>query len=142
MCISLSGTGARTRTPKQLAERVCFTIWINWIPVLTTPKYLFMFVSVGSSPHSFSCTSAPVQIPVYIATKSDTETSASSTGFPSRAKWGMGNSRACEKRKGGIMGTSIECERGVMGRELGERGESLLNSITPSITPFVPAFLK
>ena len=39
--------------------------------------------------------------------------SASSTGFP-RAKWGLGNSRAREKREGGMMGTSVERERGVL----------------------------
>ena len=39
--------------------------------------------------------------------------SASSTGFP-RAKWGLGNSRAREKREGGMMGTSVEREREVM----------------------------
>ena len=42
---------------------------------------------------------------------------ASSTGFP-KAKWGLGNSRAREKRERGMMGTSVERE------------------------PFVPAFLN
>ena len=55
---------------------------------------------------------------------------ASSTGFP-KAKWGLGNSRAREKRERGMMGTSFERERGVMGRKRRERG-----------TPFVPAFLN
>ena len=42
---------------------------------------------------------------------------ASSTGLP-KAKWGLGNSRAREKRERGMMGTSVERE------------------------PFVPAFLN
>ena len=41
---------------------------------------------------------------------------ASSTVFP-RAKWGLGNSQASEKRKRGMMGTSVERERGVMERK-------------------------
>ena len=40
-------------------------------------------------------------------------TSASSTGFP-KAKWGLANSRAREKRERGMMGTSVERERGVI----------------------------
>ena len=47
---------------------------------------------------------------------------ASSTGFP-KAKWGLGNSRAArEKRERGMMGTSVEREREVMGRNRRERG--------------------
>ena len=41
------------------------------------------------------------------------EGAASSTGFP-KAKLGLGNSRAREKRERGMMGTSVERERGVM----------------------------
>ena len=44
------------------------------------------------------------------------EGAASSTGFP-KAKWGLGNSRAREKRERGLMGTSVERERGVSERE-------------------------
>ena len=37
----------------------------------------------------------------------DRDFAASSTGLP-RAKWGLGNSRAREKREGGMMGMSVE----------------------------------
>ena len=61
----------------------------------------------------------------------DLKRPASSTGFP-RSKWGLGNSRAREKREGGMMGTSGEWWEGK-----GERAFSLLPN-----TPFVPAFLN
>lgn len=46
-----------------------------------------------------------------------------------------------EKREMWMMGTSAECERGVMGREKRERGKSLRILFLP-ITPFGPAFLS
>ena len=60
---------------------------------------------------------------------------ASSTGF-AKAQWGAArdNTReleTSEKGEKGMMGRSVERERGVIGRE---------NSPVP-ITPFVPAFL-
>jgi len=61
---------------------------------------------------------------------------ASSTGF-AKAQWGAArdNTReleTSEKGEMGMMGTSVERKRGVMGRE---------SSPLP-ITPFVPAFLN
>ena len=44
-----------------------------------------------------------------------------------------------EKRERGVMGMSVECERGVMGRKRREQGFTF--SPLP-ITPFVPAFLN
>ena len=65
--------------------------------------------------------------------------SATSTGFP-KAQWGTRDSReleTSEKCKRGMMGTSVDRERGVMGRKMRERAFSRL-----PITPFVPAFLN
>ena len=66
---------------------------------------------------------------------------ASSTGFP-KAKWGLWNSRAREKRERGMMGTSVEREHGVMGRKRRERGESRFAFSPLPVTPFVPTFLN
>ena len=62
------------------------------------------------------------------------EGAASSTGFP-KAKWGLGNSRAREKRERGMMGTSVERERGVMGRKRRE-----LRFFSPSHHSLRPRF--
>ena len=63
---------------------------------------------------------------------------ASSTCSP-KAKWGLGNSRACEKRERGMMGTSVEREREVMGRKRRERGK-LLPFFSPSHHSLRPRF--
>ena len=62
------------------------------------------------------------------------EGAASSIGFP-KAKWGLGNSRAREKRERGMMGTSVERERGVMGRKRRE-----LRFFSPSHHSLRPRF--
>ena len=64
---------------------------------------------------------------------------ASSTGFP-KAQWGTRDSpelETSERRKRGMMKTSVDRERGVMGRKRIETTFSLL-----PITPFVPTFLN
>ena len=67
--------------------------------------------------------------------------SASSTGFP-KAKWELGNSRAretsrerqlSEKRERRMMGTSVECERRVLGRKRREKEKPLRLLPLPSL---------